>query len=83
MHEHQCGDDIDRLYYTACPNDILCIHCGGIENNMENEDGVYPICSACINKGKCTKEDPTTKSEFLKCFHAGQFISVSQWSFNF
>ena len=42
VREHQCGDDIERLYYTSCPNDILCIHCGGVKNIMENKDGVYP-----------------------------------------
>ena len=49
----------ERLYYTAYPNDILCIHCGDVENIMENEDGVYPICSVLIKeKGSQNKTLP-------------------------
>ena len=48
VREHQCSDDIEKLYYTAYPNDVLCIHCGSVENIMDYEDGIYPICSGCI-----------------------------------
>ena len=65
--EHQCGDDIERFYYIACPNDILCIHCGGVKNLMENEDGVYPIFSACINKGKVYKRESQDKTVMFSC----------------
>ncbi len=52
VREHQYSDDIEKLYYTAYPNDVLCIHCGSVESIMEHEDGVYPICDSCTDKGK-------------------------------
>lgn len=48
VREHQCIDLIEKLYYTAYPLDLLCIHCGSVENIIEhNEDGAYPFCSDC------------------------------------
>ena len=55
VREHQCSDGIEKLYYSAYPSDILCIHCGSIENIMEYEDGVYPFCSDCTDRGKVYK----------------------------
>ena len=47
VRDHQCIDDIEKLYYTAYPDDVLCIHCGSVENIADREDGVYPFCSSC------------------------------------
>ena len=55
VHEHQCTDGIEKLYYTAYPEDILCIHCGTVENIMDFEEEVYPFCSDCSVQGKVYK----------------------------
>ncbi len=45
---------IEKLYFTAYPNDILYIHCGTVEY-IECEDGIICILFvlAVLPKGKC------------------------------
>ena len=40
---------------TAYPEDILCIHCGTIENIIDFDEGVYPFCSDCSVQWKVYK----------------------------
>jgi hypothetical protein len=61
VREHQCSDDIEKLYYTAYPTDVLCIRCGTVEN-IECEDSMYPICTGCIGQGKVYKRGTREKT---------------------
>ena len=58
---HQCCDRIERLYYSAYPSDVLCIHCGSTENIVETEESIYPYCSDCSNKDKIYKRGAAQK----------------------
>ena len=65
IRAHQCSDPIERLYYSAYPDDTLCIHCGSTENIVEREDTtVYPFCTACTTKVRMCKR--TRRSEQKK-----------------
>ena len=62
---HQCIDRIEKLYYSAYPNDVLCIHCGSTENILESwaEESIYPYCSDCSSKEKVYKRGATQKKK--------------------
>ena len=42
--------NIEKLYYTAYPDDVLCIHSGSVENIADREDGVYPAVAESLPK---------------------------------
>ena len=64
IRAHQCSDPIERLYYSAYPDDILCIHCGSTENIVEREDtAVYPFCTACTTKVRMCKRTKRSEQE--------------------
>ena len=47
IHSHECGDAIERLYYSAGYEDI-CIFCATASDLVQSlPDSVYPICSSC------------------------------------
>ena len=47
VRSHQCGDAIERLYYSAGYEDI-CIFCATASHLVQSlPDSVYPICSSC------------------------------------
>ena len=47
VRDHQCGDAIERLYYSASYEDI-CIFCATTSDLVQSlPDSVYPICSSC------------------------------------
>ena len=61
---HQCSDPIEKLYYSAYPNDILYIHCGSTENIVECEDpAMYPFCTACTIKVRIYKRTKRNEQE--------------------
>ena len=62
---HQCIDQIEKLYYSAYPNDVLCIHCGSTENILESwaEESIYPYCNDCSSKEKVYKRGATQKKK--------------------
>ena len=57
IREHQCSDGIEKLYYSTYPSDILCIHCGSIEDIAPYEDGVYHSVLIVMTRLKFTKEE--------------------------
>ena len=61
IRTHQCIDRIEKLYYTAYPSDVLCIHCGNTENIVDSEELIYPQCNDCSNKEKVYKRGATQK----------------------
>ena len=61
---HQCCDRIERLYYSAYPSDVLCIHCGSTEDIVESEESIYPYCSDCSNKDKVYKRGAAQKNKY-------------------
>ena len=64
IRAHQCSDSIETLYYSAYPDDILCIHCGSTENIVEREDtAVYPFCTACTTKVRMCKRTKRSEQE--------------------
>ena len=46
IRNHQCGDAIERLYYSAGYEDI-CIYCATTSNLVQSLQDSYPICSSC------------------------------------
>ena len=48
---HNCGDPIEKLYYSAGFEDI-CIHCAATSDLVENlPESAYPLCHLCsVNK---------------------------------
>ena len=46
IRNHQCGDTIERLYYSAGYEDI-CIYCATTSNLVQSLQDSYPICSSC------------------------------------
>ena len=51
IRSHCCFDIIERLYYSAYPEDILCIHCGDTENLVrDSEEGAFPYCKECESR---------------------------------
>ena len=67
---HVCNDRIEKLYYTAYPRDVLCIHCGSTENIVDSEEEmIYPcIVMTVQTKMKCTREEQQ-RSELLLLVH--------------
>ena len=63
IRTHQCIDRIEKLYYTAYPSDVLCIHCGNTENIVDSEELIYPQCNDCSNKEKVYKRGATQKKK--------------------
>ena len=63
IRSHCCFDIIERLYYSAYPEDILCIHCGDTENLVrDSEEGAFPYCKECesqprIHRRRSGKKD--------------------------
>ena len=55
IRSHQCGDAIEKLYYSAGYEDI-CIFCATPSDLVESlPDSVYPICSSCRETNKLVK----------------------------
>ena len=47
-----CSDDISVHYYGA-GNEIICVHCGTLDNLTEmDSQSVYPMCQTCIDEKK-------------------------------
>lgn len=67
IHIHQCIDLIEKLCYSAYPNDVLCIHCGITENILESwaEESIYPYCNDCSSK-EVYKRGATQKWQLCK-----------------
>ena len=58
---HDCNDRIEKLYYTAYPRDVLCIHCGNTNNIVDSEEMIYPYCNDCSNKERVYKRGAAKK----------------------
>ena len=60
IRSHCCSDSIERLYYSAYPEDVLCIHCGQTRN-VASEDGSYPNCEDCESQPRIYKRQGNKK----------------------
>lgn len=50
IRDHQCGDSIEKLYYSAGYEDI-CIFCAATSDLVEDlPSSAYPICDSCNAK---------------------------------
>ena len=58
IRNHQCGDAIEKLYYSAAYEDI-CIYCASESNLVETLEDTYPICSICNDR-----QPPPRKRKF-------------------
>ena len=54
IREHNCGDPIEKLYYSADP---ICYYCGS-EDIIEVSEDIYPLCRNCISKVHVNKRKP-------------------------
>lgn len=48
VKDHDCGDHIEKLYYS-CGYQEICIHCGEYLENADNDAETYPQCMDCTN----------------------------------
>lgn len=46
IRDHRCGDNIEKLYYSA-GHETICIFCGTTDLVNSVPEGVYPICLCC------------------------------------
>ena len=49
IRSHNCNDPIEKVYYSAYKDDLICIHCGSPSNLTVPNDSetFYPYCSDC------------------------------------
>ena len=56
IRTHDCGDPIEKIYFSAYKDDPLCIHCGSTSlDNLtihKDEDCFYPYCADCSTKDR-------------------------------
>jgi hypothetical protein len=56
IRSHCCTDLIERLYYSAYPEDVLRIHCGDTDNLVSDlEEGAFPYCKECESQSRIYK----------------------------
>ena len=57
VQTHDCGDPIEKIYFSAYKNDPLCIHCGSTNNLTipKDEDNFYHYCDECSMKERILK----------------------------
>ena len=51
IRSHNCSDPIEKIYYSAYKDDLICIHCGS-SNDLTipvESDTFYPYCSDCLS----------------------------------
>ena len=49
IRSHNCNDPIEKVYYSAYKDNLICIHCGSPSNLTVPNDSetFYPYCSDC------------------------------------
>ena len=54
---HACSDPIEKMYYSAYTNDLICIHCGSSKNLTipTTSDVFYPFCVDCSSSDRINK----------------------------
>ena len=71
-----CSDPIKRLYYSACPENVLCIHCGDTENLVSKlVDGAFPYCKDCESQSIIFKRK-SNKQQLLMCLKVRMCTSL-------
>ena len=55
IRSHCCSDLIERLYYSAYPEDVLCIHCGETQSVASDIEGAFPYCEECESQPRVYK----------------------------
>ena len=61
IRTHDCNDRIEKLYYTAYPRDVLCIHCGSTNSIVDSKEMIYLYCCDCSNKDTVYKRGSAKK----------------------
>ena len=46
VKDHDCGDPIEKLYYS-CGYEAICIHCGDYLADVDENSDFYPQCLEC------------------------------------
>ena len=49
IRSHSCSDPIEKIYYSAYKDDLICIHCGSANSltTPTSSDTFYPYCVNC------------------------------------
>ena len=65
IRSHCCSDLIERLYYSAYPEDVLCIHCGETQSVANDIEGAFPYCEDCESRPRVYKRKRNKEHSFF------------------